>query len=151
MTEQNTSSTGDEAEARRRHRLDAAAEHAAAAERARAAETEQARVLVAEFVAEARRRNLPVTTLAARAYDGNGTYRTNRRGWYIKRNRSLGIGEDGAFYVLSVPASLRARFTGATLDPEPPPLVVGKGARDGESMPLAELLRLRLDAGPDFA
>jgi hypothetical protein len=60
------------------------------------------------------------------------------------------VGEDGSFYILSVPGGLRARFTGVTVPPSDPPLVVGAGGRDGESIPLPDLLRLRLDAGDDW-
>jgi hypothetical protein len=127
-------------------RRDAAAEHAAAQERRRAAESERARALVADFVAEARARGLPTTSLTARAYDGRSTYRTGLTGWYVRRNHTIGVGEDGEFYVLSVPTSWRARFRGATVAPSDPPLVVGAGGRDGESIGLADLLRQRLDA-----
>jgi hypothetical protein len=52
--------------------------------------------------------------------------------------------------VLTVPASLRARVTGVVVQPQDPRLIVGEGGRDGESMPLAALLRQRLDAGDDW-
>ena len=72
------------------------------------------------------------------------TYRTERTGWYVRQNRSLAIGADGGFYVLDVPASVKSRMFGATVVPSDPPLVVGRGARDGESIDLAELLRRAL-------
>lgn len=131
---------------RREQRAAAAAEHAAAQERRRAAETAQARRLVTEFVREARGRGLPLVPLMARPYSGRGTYKTGLRGWYIRRDRSLAVGEDGSFYVLSVPASLLARVRGVDVPPADPPLIAGVGGRDGESMPLEELLRRRLDA-----
>jgi len=37
-----------------------------------------------------------------------------------------------------------------TIAPSPPPLAVGRGARDGESMSLKELLDRRLAAGLEF-
>ena len=37
------------------------------------------------------------------------------------------------------------------MTPSDPPLAVGVGARDGESMPLKELLRLRLEAGDEWS
>lgn len=132
----------------RRH---AAAEHAAALQRRKAAESEQARALIERFVAEARARGLRTTELRARSYSGRTTYRTGVTGWYLRRDRSLGVGEDGSFYVLSVPGSLADRFRGARLTPEDPPLAVGAGARDGESMALDALLRLRLESGDDWA
>jgi len=50
----------------------------------------------------------------------------------------------GSFYVLGVPSSLRALLTGVTLSPSDPPIVLGKGGRDGESVALDALLELRL-------
>ena len=70
--------------------------------------------------------------------------------WYLRRNGSLGVDEDGEFYILSAPTSLAARLRGTTVAPSDPPLVAGVGGRDGESMPLRDLLRLRLEAGSDW-
>ena len=131
-------------------RRDAAAEPAATLERRRAAETEEARVLVDEFVAQARAQGLRTSRLLARAHNGRSLYRTGITGWYLKRNGSLAVGEDGAFYILSSPTSLTARLRGVTVQPSDPPLAVGVGARDGESMPLRELIRLRLEAGDSW-
>ncbi|HYN95712.1 MAG TPA: hypothetical protein VES42_17855, partial [Pilimelia sp.] len=110
----------------------------------------QGRELVAEFVQAARERGLRDTALTARAYTGAGGYRTGLRGWYLRRDRSVAVGTDGGFYILTVPASLRARLTGARVAASDPPLVVGQGGRDGESMPLRELLRQRLAAGDEW-
>ncbi len=128
-------------------RRQAIAGHAAAFEAGRAAEAEQAGKLLADFVRRAAERDLPPTVLRARAFDGHATYRTRLRGWYLKANRSVAVGEDGRFYVLSVPSSLRARFAGADVSPSTPRLIVGAGGGDGETMPLEQLLRRRLDAG----
>jgi hypothetical protein len=62
----------------------------------------------------------------------------------------LAIGDDGQFYVLIVPGGLTARLRGVDVVPSPPPLAVGRGARDGESMSLQELLTWRLAQGNDF-
>ena len=130
--------------------------HAAAAAAARedqrhAGETERARRIVADFVRQARERGLRTQRLAVRPYSGGRAYRTGVEGWYVRRDHSLGIDTDGQFYVLSVPTSLRARLVGATVPPSDPPLVAGRGARDGHSMDLDALLRQRLEAGDDFA
>ncbi|MGN9813141.1 hypothetical protein ACTMSW_27770 [Micromonospora sp. BQ11] len=119
--------------------------HAAADERRRAAEQAEAAELVARFVAEAVRRGLPTTRLTARSYDGRGRYRTALRGWYVDRARSRAVDTDGRFHLLTVPGGLRARLFGADPQPSPPPLVVGAGGRDGESIPLEVLLARRLD------
>ena len=128
----------------------AAAVHAAAAERRRAAQTEQARRLVTDFVRQAREQSIRAEPLVARPYSGRGTYRTGLTGWYLRADRTLAVGTDGEFYVLTVPASLRARFAGAHIKPQEPPLDVGVGGKDGDSIALDSLLRKRLDAGDDW-
>jgi hypothetical protein len=134
----------------RRERDRAVAARAAALERQTAAEVARARELVARFATQARERGLRTTPLTARPYHGRGRYRTGLRGWYLRPDGVLAVSEDGEFYVLTVPASVRARFTGVSLRPEEPRLVVGEGARDGERVALEELLRLRLAAGDDW-
>ncbi|MEU7932766.1 hypothetical protein [Micromonospora echinofusca] len=119
--------------------------HAAADEQRRTAERAEAAELVARFVAEAVRRGLPPTPLHARSYDGRGRYRTRLRGWYVDRARSRAVDTDGRFHLLTVPGGLRARLFGVDPEPSPPPLVVGAGGRDGESIPLEVLLARRLD------
>ena len=121
--------------------------HAAgrALDRRRAQESTAARALLAEFVATAQARGLAPEPLRARSFDGSATYRTSVVGWYLRRNRSVAVGTDGEFYVLGVPRSLTARLRGATLAPSDPPLVLGKGGRDGESIDLADALALVLD------
>jgi hypothetical protein len=128
-------------------RRQAIAGHAAALEAGRAAEAREAAALLDDFVRRAAERGLPPHPLTARTFDGRATYQTHVRGWYLKSNRSVAAGEDGEYYVLTVPASLRARFTGADLSPSMPRLVVGAGGGDGETVPLARLLDRRLDAG----
>jgi hypothetical protein len=128
-------------------RRQAVAGHAAALDAARAADAAQAQMLLADFVRRAAELGLRPQSLSARSLDGRSTYRTRLRGWYLKANRSVAVGEDSAFYVLTVPGSLRARFTGAEVQPSVPRLVIGAGGGDGETMALAELLRRRLDAG----
>ena len=130
----------------REERRQAAAEHGAALERKRAAESAQARELLAGFVATMNERGVQPEPLRAQVVGSNTSYRTDLTGWYLRRNRSLAVDVDGNFYILGVPASLKARVTGVRVLPSDPPLVVGQGARDGESLPLAELLRLRLES-----
>jgi len=128
----------------------AIAGHAAALDATRAAEAAEAAALLEDFVREATGRGLTPAVLTARSFDGRSTYRTRIRGWYLKSNRSVAVGADGGYYVLTVPSSLRARFTGADLHPSVPRLVVGAGGGDGETMPLAQLLRRRLDLGDSW-
>lgn len=128
----------------RSRRSDAAQVRAAALERRRSAESAQARALIEAFVREARARGISPVRLHARGYDGATRYRTSTWGWYLRRNESVGVGVDGEFYVLTVPGGLRARFTGAALVPSDPPLVLGRGARDGESIDLADAIAVAL-------
>jgi hypothetical protein len=121
--------------------------HAAALAAGRAAEAEKAATLLADFVRRASERDLTPTVLSARSFDGRATYKTKLRGWYLKSNKSVAVGTDGRFYALTVPSSLRARFTGAEVEPSMPRLVIGAGGGDGETMPLAQLLERRLEAG----
>ena len=141
------SGTGKEGESWADRRGEAAAEHAARLDRQRAAEAKQASALLAEFVREARERSLPTVALRARALNGRTLYRTGLTGWYLRRNGTIAVDENGDFFVMSAPTSLQARLRGSTLTPSDPPLVVGAGGRDGESIPLPDLLRQRLDAG----
>ncbi len=123
------------------------AEQAAAHARKLARETEEAQRLLDDFVREATVRGLATQPLRARSYGGGATYRTGLVGWYLPRDRSLGVDTTGQFYLLNAPGGLMSRLNGVTLTPTAPPLAVGRGARDGESMSLAELLQRRLDAG----
>ena len=132
------------AESWRTGRADAAAEHLAALGRRRARESEQAADLVRQFVEACRSRRIPAQRLRVTAYDGRTTYRTPLSGWYLKPDRTVAVGTDGAFYVLTAPTSLSARLRGVTPVPEDPPLQVGAGGRDGDSVALDALLALRL-------
>ena len=85
-----------------------------------------------------------------RAGDSSDTYRSGLVGWYLRRDGSLGVADDGEMYVLSAPRSLRSRFRGVTLVPDEPRMQAGIGGRDGESVALATLLELRLAAGDDW-
>jgi len=144
MTEPGPSSEHANWQARRRDGADRKAE---ALEKHRAAESQRARVMIREFVEAARAANLPTEHLMARGYDGNGRYRTDVVGWYLRRNHSIGIGANGEFYVMTVQPSWWGRIVGAEVPPRDPPLILGAGGRDGESMPLQEILRKRLEEG----
>jgi hypothetical protein len=114
--------------------------HAAALHRQRAAETAEARRLLAGFVRELTDRGVPPVRLRARVPDRRTTYRTGLTGWYLRRDGSLAVSVDGDFYLLETAGSPRSRLTGVRLPPTDPPLRIGAGARDGESVPLARLL-----------
>lgn len=130
-----------------RRRREASQAQADRLTRTRERETERARELLHEFVAEARRRGIAAGPLLAKAGDGPPTYRTGLTGWYLTRDGGTGVTVDGDYYVLVAPRSVRARLAGVTLRPADPPIQVGAGARDGESVALDALLLLRLEAG----
>ncbi len=115
-------------------------------EQAVRAEAEAAQKLIDDFVAEANRRSIRPEPLRATLMSGP-VVKTDKQGWYLRKNRSIAIGTDGGYYVLTVPGGTTARFTGVRLTASPPPLVVGRGGRDGETGDLTEFLGWRLDAG----
>jgi hypothetical protein len=110
------------------------------------AESMKAQVLIDAFVKDAKARGIKPGPIRATLYTGQSV-KTDKIGWYLRKNESLAVGEDGAYYVLTVPGGLRERISGVKLKPAAPPLIVGKGGRDGESGDIAEFLRWRLEAG----
>ena len=109
-------------------------------------ESVRAQQLVDAFVEQARARDIPTEPLRARLMDGH-LVKTDKRGWYIRANKSIAVGDDGHYYVLTVPGGWKERMRGVVLQPTPPPLVVGRGARDGDSGDLTTFLAWRLDQG----
>lgn len=119
------------------------AELAAAHERG---ENKAAQALIDDFVTAAGERGVAPEPLRATLLSGQSV-KTDKQGWYLRRNRSVAVGTDGNYYVLTVPGGLTERLRGVRLKPTPPPLVIGKGGRDGETGDLAEFLKRRLAAG----
>jgi hypothetical protein len=130
-----------------RHRAEAAeraAYHAAANRRRAEEESAKAQAKIDRFVERAKQAGLPTEELTARPWSGSGRYRTGVEGWFLRRNGSVGVGTDGRFYVLNVAPVRFGRLRTVRIEPSPPPLVVGKGAGDGEVFDLDELLEKRL-------
>jgi len=134
----------DEAAKRRAERVARATSHVEAQRRRDEHESGQAQLLVDRFVEAATRAGLPTEELTARPWSGRGRYRTGVMGWYVRRDHSIGLGVDGGYYLLAVPPVRFGRWRSIRLDPTPPMLEVGKGARDGEAITLADLLERRL-------
>ncbi|MFC7464456.1 hypothetical protein [Brachybacterium sp. GCM10030252] len=105
----------------------------------------RATATIRDAVARFREAGIDPIPLRARPYTGGGTIRTSLRGWYLKRDRSLAVDAEGRYYVMRVDGGLRSRLRGATPAPSPAPLVVGRGARDGDTFRLEELLEMRLE------
>lgn len=102
--------------------------------------------MIDQFIQDAKAAGIRPAPLRAVLYSGQSV-KTDKVGWYLRKNESLAIGDDGSYYVLTVPGGLKERLRGVKLTPSSPPLVVGKGGRDGEAGDLADFLRWRLDAG----
>lgn len=118
--------------------------HVEARRRRSEEDSAKAQVLIDRFIAQATQAGLPTEELTARPYSGNGRYRTGLVGWYLRRDRSIGVGQDGSFYILNVAPVPLGRWRTVQVDPTPPPLEAGKGARDGEAVDLDVLLEERL-------
>jgi hypothetical protein len=122
--------------------------HAADLARRAAAEAAEASAMLREFVVAAREQGLVPVRLVARSYDGRHRYRTPLRGWYLRPDGGIAVADDGNYYVLAVPSSLRALVTGVTPTPTAPRLVLGDGGRDGERMSLRYALDHLLGQAP---
>ena len=138
----------NEQDAWREQQAAAAREREAAYGRRQSAETARARELLADFMERVRRDGPPPGPLRARGFDGR-SYRTGLSGWYVRRDGSCAVGADGSFYVLRVPGGLAGRLRGVTVEASDPPLVLGAGGRDGDSIGLGDALERVLAGGAD--
>lgn len=117
------------------------AQHQAAElERRQRRESDQAAAMLAEFVGQAQEAGIEPVRLFAKSYNGSTRYKTNLYGWYLKMNQSVAVDTSGNFYVLSVQGGLLQRFAGTSVTPSAPPLVLGLGGRDGESLDMSEAI-----------
>lgn len=135
---------GEDAARRRAERAERADYHVEAQRRRSEQESVKAQELLDRFVARAEQAGLRTEELTARPWSGRGRYRTGVVGWYLRADRSVGVGADGRYYLLVVPPQRLGRWRTVRVEPAPPPLQVGKGARDGESIALEVLLEKRL-------
>lgn len=140
----------DDAAQRRAERADRADYHVQEQRRRSERESAKAQVLLDRFVQRATESGLPTEELTARPWSGRGRYRTGVEGWYLRQDLSVGVSVEGGYYVLIVPPERFGRFRKVSLAPTPPPLQVGQGGRDGESVALDVLLDLRF-GWPDAA
>jgi hypothetical protein len=124
----------------------AADSHAKALADKEARESAQARAMLADFVAQARARGLAPVPLVVKGYGGKGTAKSRLTGWYLRLDHTVAVGEDGEFYVLTAPLTLLDRIRGVQVSPKEPPLVIGKGSGDGDSIDLADAIARALTA-----
>jgi hypothetical protein len=134
----------DDDSAERRERAERADYHVAEQQRRSARESAKAQVLIDRFVERVAAAGVPTEELTARPWSGRGRYRTGITGWYLRQDRSIGVGVDGSYYVLIVAPERLGRWRTVSVPPTPPPLQVGQGGRDGESVALDVLLDLRM-------
>ena len=92
----------EDAAERRAERAERAKYHAEAQRRRTEQEAAEAQVLVDRFVVAATQAGLATEELTARPWSGRGRYRTGVVGWYLRRDRSIGVGLDGGYYMLVV-------------------------------------------------
>lgn len=78
----------------------------------------KARAILRDFVAVARDR-LPTERLVVQGYGGRGSAKSNIEGWYLRIDRTVGLGTDGEFYVLTAPLGVLDRVRGVSLRPTP--------------------------------
>lgn len=111
---------------------------------ARRDEHERATAILREAIRDFRAAGIDPVPLRARTDGGRTDVRTSLTGWYLKKDRTVAVDEDARYYVMRVPGGLLTRLRGADPAPTDAPLVVGRGARDGETFDLRELVAMRL-------
>lgn len=114
------------------------------------AEEQKARAFLLQFVAAARATGLEPEPLVVTRPGTPRKARTPLRGWYLKADRSAAVDENGDFYLLTAPLTRLESWRGISPRPAAPPLVLGKGGRDGESIDLSEALTKRIPNWRDF-
>lgn len=119
-----------QADARRRLELAQAAAHG---------EAKVAQAQLDAFVTRLRAAGATPEDLQATLLNGTRV-RTGLVGWYLNRARTLAVAPDGTYYQLVTTGSALARFTGVSLRPSLPTLVIGRGGRDGETGDLSDFL-----------
>lgn len=114
-----------------------------------AAESAQAAEYLQKFIGAARREGVAPEVLYVKAKDGRHRAKTPLMGWYLKADQSVAVDEAGNFYILIAPLTLKERLTGVKPPPSAPPLILGKGGRDGEQIDLVEALSARIPTWRD--
>ncbi|MCL1870035.1 MAG: hypothetical protein FWF90_06430 [Promicromonosporaceae bacterium] len=97
----------------------------------------QAETLLAQFLPVVTAHGPAPERLRVRGYGGRGEARTPLRGWYLRQDRTAALADDGRFYTLIAPLSTIDRLRGVTPAPARPPMVLGEGGKDGESVELS--------------
>jgi len=112
------------------------------------AESVAAQKLIDQFLIDIAERGIAPVPFKATTLDGH-VVKTDKTGWHLRQNHSIGIDVDGGYHVLTVPGGWMERLRGVKLTPTDPPLIVGRGGRDGETGELTEFLQWVLDGKVD--
>lgn len=118
----------------------AASEHLARLNSRQDREHRQAEALLQAFARAAGIHGLETASLRAQGYSGHRSVRTPLFGWYLRRDRKAALDTDGNYYHLVLPLGLGDYLRGVSPTPSRPPLVLGAGGRDGDSITLAKAL-----------
>ncbi|MCL1800911.1 MAG: hypothetical protein FWG25_06065 [Promicromonosporaceae bacterium] len=103
-------------------------------------EHKKAEAMLAAFLPKVKAFGPPPVKLQVKGYGGQGVARTNLTGWYLRVDGTAALGTDGKFYVLIAPLSSLDRIRGVKVPPSRPPLILGEGGKDGDSVDLADAL-----------
>lgn len=95
-----------------------------------------ARAIIDRFMEAAERAKLAPGELTVRGFGGRGRAKSTIRGWELRRDGTIALGEDGRIYRLTADLSILDRFRSVTPEEIEPPLVIGAGGRDGDSVEL---------------
>jgi len=106
---------------------------------AKQAEAAAAQRQIDAFVADMERRGVSPEPLQASLLNGRRV-KSDQVGWYLNAAHTIAIGPGGQYFSLVVPGSASARWRGVSVPASPPPLVVARGGRDGESGDLRDFL-----------
>lgn len=134
------SETNQDWQARRR---EAAAEQERRLQARKEVEAGRAQVLIDAFIARAATDALPPVPLVVRGRHG-GQAKTPLEGWYLKTDNSVAVATDGTFYILIQDLTFLERLRGYRPEPIAPPLIVGEGGGDGETIDMDAALDLHL-------
>jgi hypothetical protein len=123
-----------------KQRTEAAAIQAARLAQRQDNEFRKAEAKLAEFLPVVTAHGPAPEELIVQGYGGHGQARTKLRGWYLRNNKTVALGTDGKFYVLIAPLSTWDKLRGVNVAPTRPPLIIGEGGKDGESIDLSDAL-----------
>lgn len=126
-----------------RQRREAAAEQERRLVARQELESARAQQMIDAFLARAATDATAPQPLVVRGRHG-GRAKTNLTGWYLKTDHSVAVATDGHFYVLIQDLTWLERLRGYTPTPSDPPLIVGAGGGDGETIDMDAALALHL-------